>query len=248
MNGEVDVLEAALHRVREKIDAALTRTGRTPSDIQLIAVSKGMSAARVRAGIQAGQLDFGENRVQEAEAKHSDVGSGARWHFIGRLQRNKVARLVRFVHAIHSIDRIPLAAEVNARATAPVKVLVEVNMSGEQQKGGVAPPELPRLVESMLDMPQLDLIGLMTMAPRLQDPEAARPLFRELARLRADVADRFSSPRIQHLSMGMSQDYVVAVEEGATMLRIGEAIFGPRARPEPQRDSVGAQGSRKVSP
>jgi hypothetical protein len=248
MYEEANRLESALHRVREEIEATATRAGRTPSDIKLIAVSKGVPVARIRAGIQAGQADYGENRVQEAEAKHKDIGSEARWHFIGRLQRNKVARLVRFVHAIHSIDRIPLAAEVNARATAPVSVLLEVNVSGEQQKGGVAPRELPQLVEAVLDMPRLDLIGLMTMAPRVRDPEEVRPLFRELARLRAEVADRFSSPRIQHLSMGMSQDYVVAVEEGATMLRIGEAIFGPRARPEPQRDSVGAQGSRKVSP
>jgi pyridoxal phosphate enzyme (YggS family) len=238
----------ALARVRQSIWEAATSVGRDPNQVHLIAVSKGFPALSVREAIAAGQIDFGENRVQEAEPKHREVGEGPRWHFVGRLQRNKVASLVRFVHMIHSVDRMSLASEINSRAEDPLKVLAQVNVSGEQQKAGVTPDELPRLVEAMLGMPRLDLIGLMTMAPRLEDAESARPLFAELARLRADVSERFSSPRIHHLSMGMSQDYVVAVEEGATMVRVGEAIFGPRGEPELQSSSVEAHGSRKVSP
>jgi pyridoxal phosphate enzyme (YggS family) len=237
-----------LARVRQSIWEAATSVGRDPSEVHLIAVSKGFPASAVRQALAAGQTDFGENRVQEAEQKHNEVGQGVRWHFVGRLQRNKVARLVGFAHTIHSVDRMSLASEINARATFPLQVLAQVNLSGEEQKGGVTPSELPELVEGMLGMPRLDLVGLMTMAPRLADAEGARPLFAELARLRADVSERFSSPRIHHLSMGMSQDYVVAVEEGATMVRIGEAIFGPRGLPELQRSSVEAYGSRKVSP
>jgi PLP dependent protein len=238
----------ALARVRQNIRQAATASGRDPSEVTLIAVSKGFPASLVRQSVAAGQIDFGENRVQEAELKHREVGEGARWHFVGRLQRNKVARLAGFVHAIHSVDRKSLASEINSRAGGPMKVLVQVNLSGEQQKAGVTPNELPRLVEAMLGMPRLDLIGLMTMAPLLTDAERARPLFAELARLRAEVSERFSSPRIHHLSMGMSQDYLVAVEEGATMVRLGEAIFGPRGRAELQSSSVEARESRKVSP
>lgn len=237
-----------LARVRQSIQDAAVSVGRDPADVHLIAVSKGFSSLTVRQALEAGQVDFGENRAQEAEQKHREVGQGVRWHFVGRLQRNKVARLVGFTHAIHSVDRKSLASEINSRAAVPVKVLAQVNLSGEQQKAGVTPNELPELVEAMLGMPRLDLIGLMTMAPRLADAESARPLFAELARLRADVSERFSSPRIHHLSMGMSQDYVVAVKEGATMVRIGEAIFGPRGRLELQSSSVDAYGSRKVSP
>jgi pyridoxal phosphate enzyme (YggS family) len=237
-----------LARVRQSIEDAAASVGRDPAEVHLIAVSKGFSSATVRQALDAGQIDFGENRAQEAEQKHREVGQGVRWHFIGRLQRNKVTRLVGFTYAIHSVDRKSLASEINSRAEVPMKVLAQVNLSGEQQKAGVTPNELPDLVEAILGMPRLDLIGLMTMAPRLADAESARPLFAELARLRADVSERFSSPRIHHLSMGMSQDYVVAVEEGATMVRIGEAIFGPRGRPELQSSSVDAYGSRKVSP
>ncbi|MDQ4149230.1 MAG: YggS family pyridoxal phosphate-dependent enzyme [Actinomycetota bacterium] len=245
---QVSGVAAGLALVRETVAEAAIRAGRSPSDVQLIAVSKGNPPEKIMEGVRAGQLDYGENRVQEAAEKHELVRAPVRWHFVGRLQRNKVKKLLGFVHAIHSIDRIPLAADIDLRAERPVKVLVEVNVSGEQQKGGVVPADLPRLVEVMLEMPRLEVIGLMTMAPKVGNPEEARPFFRRLARLRAETARRFSSPGIHHLSMGMSQDYVVAVEEGATMLRVGEAIFGPRDRPEPAHRPVEAQGSRKVSP
>lgn len=224
---EVDTVRRRLDRVREQISEAAERAGRDPAGVRLIAVSKGFGLSEIDAALQAGQLDFGENRVQELRSKYDQVD--VRWHFIGRLQRNKVAKLVRMAEVIHSIDSVELAKEVSSRATNPVQVLLEVNVSGEHRKGGVTVSDLPGLVEAVLDMRHLDLIGLMTMAPRVADPELARPVFRRLAVLRARMEETYSYPRIHHLSMGMSQDYLVAVEEGSTMVRVGEAIFGPRA-------------------
>jgi PLP dependent protein len=232
MTTSVSIVRHRLDRVREQISDAAERAGRDPADVRLIAVSKGFGLSEIHAARQAGQLDFGENRVQELRSKYE---VGVRWHFIGRLQRNKVAKLVRMAEVIHSIDSVELAGEVSSRATSPVQVLLEVNVSGEHRKGGVAPSGLPALVEAVLEMKHVDLIGLMTMAPRVGDPELSRPVFRQLAELRARLAETYSYPRIHHLSMGMSQDYRVAVEEGSTMVRVGEAIFGPRAQVESER-------------
>ena len=218
-----------LDGVRNRIGEAAERAGRDPAGVQLIAVSKGFGSHEIRAAMDAGQLDFGENRVQELLGKYEQV-QGVRWHFVGRLQRNKVAKLVQVSQIIHSIDSAELAKEVGKRATSQVEVLLEVNVSGEHRKGGVAPSDLPALVETVLQTQHLDLIGLMTMAPRVSDPELVRPVFRRLAELRAQMEERYSYSRIHHLSMGMSQDYRVAVEEGSTMVRVGEAIFGPRTR------------------
>lgn len=218
----------SLSAVRGQIGDAAAAAGRDPSGITLIAVSKAFPAASIRAAMDAGQIDFGENRVQELAAKHRRIGSGPRWHFVGRLQRNKVRQVLAAGAVIHSVDRPELALEISKRAARPVQVLIEVNVAGEEQKGGVDPAGLEHLVEAVLAMPALDLVGLMTMAPRIPDPELSRPVFRELARLRSEMAARYSD-RIHHLSMGMSQDYRVAVEEGATMVRVGEAIFGPRS-------------------
>ncbi|HEX2180453.1 MAG TPA: YggS family pyridoxal phosphate-dependent enzyme [Actinomycetota bacterium] len=223
----------SLDAVRRDIDDAALRCGRDPSQIQLIAVSKAFGVPAITAALEAGQLDFGENRVQELAAKHEALGAGPRWHFVGRLQRNKVRRVLATGAVIHSVDRMELALEISRRATRPVQILVEVNISGEESKGGVEPVEANRLVGAVLQMPNLELVGLMGMARKTGDPELARPAFRQLARLRDEVAAAYSSPRIHHLSMGMSQDYRVAVEEGATMVRVGEAIFGPRTSPHP---------------
>jgi PLP dependent protein len=225
---EVDTVRQRIDRVRDQISEAAARAGRDSAGVRLIAVSKGFGLSEIGAALEAGQLDFGENRVQELRSKYDRV-NGVRWHFIGRLQRNKVAKLVRMAEVIHSIDSVELAKEVSSRAMNPVQVLLEVNVSGEHRKGGVTVSDLPRLVEAVLDMKHLDLIGLMTMAPRVADAELVRPVFRQLAELRARMEETYSYPRIHHLSMGMSQDYLVAVEEGSTMVRVGEAIFGPRA-------------------
>ncbi|HLI56624.1 MAG TPA: YggS family pyridoxal phosphate-dependent enzyme [Actinomycetota bacterium] len=227
--------------VRERIAAAAERVGRDPAEVTLVAVSKGFDVASIRQALATGQRDLGENRVQEALAKYKEVGSllpgVARWHFIGRLQRNKAKYLVGWVHCIHSVDRLELASEIDRRAQdldgagggAGVEVLIEVNVSGEEAKGGVEPSALPPMLEAVAALPSLRVAGLMTMAPRVSLPDEARPYFRRLAGLRDEASRRYPELHLQHLSMGMSQDYEVAVEEGSTIVRIGEAIFGPRS-------------------
>jgi pyridoxal phosphate enzyme (YggS family) len=229
-----DPIATSLDRVRRSVDDAANGAGRDPSDVTLIAVSKAFPASSIERALAAGQQDFGENRVQELAAKFAQLGGRPSWHFVGRLQRNKVRQVLATGAVIHSVDRLELAAEINARAGAPVRVLLEVNVTGEPQKGGVEPDELGRLTEAALGMPNLQVVGLMTMARKAGDPELARPYFAELARLRDELVEGYS-PMIRHLSMGMSQDYRVAVEEGATMVRVGEAIFGPRTPPQTLR-------------
>lgn len=221
-----------LQVVREEIARAAERAGRDPAAVTLVAVSKSVPVSRMREAVEAGQRDFGENRAREAAAKSAEL-EGVRWHFVGRLQRNKVRRLLGFVDVIHSVDRVELAAEIDATAGRPVEVLVEVNVSGEATKGGVKPAGLTSLLEQVSVMPNVRVSGLMTIAPQVADPEDARQCFRTLARLLEGARDRFPGMDIRHLSMGMSQDYAVAVEEGATMVRIGEAIFGVRGRQQP---------------
>jgi pyridoxal phosphate enzyme (YggS family) len=228
----VSQVAAALERVRERIDAAAGRAGRDPEGITLVAVSKSHPPSVIREAIAAGQRDFGENRVQEAAAKYKELGTEVRWHFVGRLQRNKVKDLVGWVDLIHSVDRPELAAEIGRRAMAagaPQEVLAEVNVSGDPGRGGVVAGDLPPLLEAAATVEGIRVTGLMAMAPIVSSPEGARPYFRRLARLRDEAATRFPQLGIHHLSMGMSQDYEVAVEEGATLVRVGEAIFGRRS-------------------
>ncbi len=229
-----DRIASALHRVRRSIDDAASGVGRDPSDVTLVAVSKAFPASAIERAMTAGQQDFGENRVQELAAKFAELSGQPIWHYVGKLQRNKVRQVLATGAVIHSVDRLELAAEINARAEEPVRVLLEVNVTGEPQKGGVEPEELHRLTEAALQMPNLKVVGLMTMARKAGDSELARPYFAELARLRDELVQGYS-PMIRHLSMGMSQDYRVAVEEGATMVRVGEAIFGPRTPPQTLR-------------
>jgi pyridoxal phosphate enzyme (YggS family) len=227
----VSQVAAALQRVRERIDAAAVRAGRDRDGITLVAVSKSHPPSLMREAIAAGQRDFGENRVPEAAAKYKELGTEVRWHFVGRLQRNKVKELVGWVHLIHSLDRPQLAAEIGKRAAATgvaQEVLAEVNVSGDRGRGGVMPEDLAPLLEAAATVAGVRVTGLMAMAPIVSTPEGARPYFRRLARLRDEAVTRFPQLGIHHLSMGMSQDYEVAVEEGATLVRVGEAIFGRR--------------------
>lgn len=233
----------SLERVREVIASAADRAGRDPDEVTLVAVTKGVGADLIREAVVAGQRDFGENRVQEALEKLRELGADPiRWHFVGRLQRNKIKHLVDFVSLIHSVDRVALAEEIGKRARRPIEVLIEVNCSSEPAKGGVAPQELPRLAEASAGIDGIRLVGLMTMAPVVTSADAARPYFQRLASLADDLRRRFPQLGIRHLSMGMSQDYAVAVEEGATMVRIGEAIFGPRSGP-PMAKQSGPSGT-----
>lgn len=218
-----------LETVKQTVADAARGAGRDPTEVTIVAVSKEIAAESVREAMSAGHLDFGENRAQEAAAKWEALSNPEiRWHFVGRLQRNKVKSISSFVHMIHSVDRLELAEEISRRATSDQQVLIEVNTSGEESKGGVPPAEVLGLVRDMLRLPRILVVGLMTMAPLVADSEQARPAFQLLASVRDQVEHRFPDAGIQHLSMGMSQDYVVAIEEGATIVRIGEAIFGPR--------------------
>jgi pyridoxal phosphate enzyme (YggS family) len=238
---------AALERVRERIDAAAARAGRDPEGITLVAVSKAHLAPLIREAIAAGHRDFGENRVQEAVAKYKELGTEVRWHFVGRLQRNKVKQLVGWVDLIHSLDRPELAEEIGNRASAtgaPQEVLAEVNVSEERGRGGVMPEDLPSLLEAAASASGVRVTGLMAMAPVVSRPQDARPYFRRLARLRDEAVTRFPQLSLHHLSMGMSQDYEIAVEEGATLVRVGEAIFGRRTgRDRAEERVVGDAGA-----
>ena len=218
-----------LDAVVEAVTSAAERSGRRADEVAIIAVSKGVEPALIEEAIAAGQSDFGENRAQEAAAKYGELAAHSlSWHFVGRLQRNKVKLVADFVHMIHSVDRFELGQEIVKRSAGTPRVLIEVNTSGETAKGGVSADELPVLIDRLVSVNGLRVDGLMTMAPMLENPEAARPCFRLLARLRDDMQGKFPDAGIRHLSMGMSQDYAVAIEEGATMIRIGQAIFGPR--------------------
>jgi pyridoxal phosphate enzyme (YggS family) len=193
--------------------------------VLLIAVSKTMDAERVRLAVAAGVAALGENRVQEAREKIEALGHPVPWHLIGGLQTNKARDAARLFDWIHSVDRLELAQELSRRAHAAARtlsILLQVNLGDEPQKGGVAPAETKRLCEAVAGLPGLRVRGLMAIPPAAPTPEETRPHFRTLRELRDSLG-------LEHLSMGMSADYEVAIEEGATMVRVGTAIFGPRA-------------------
>jgi pyridoxal phosphate enzyme (YggS family) len=214
-----------LAAIRERIDAALKRGGDPGRDVTIIAVTKGHPAEIVDQVAAAGLLDVGENRVQELVAKAPLVRADVRWHMIGHLQRNKAARAAELCGTIHSVDSERLARALGATGRA-LRVFLQVNVSGEASKSGVVPEELPALWRAALAADPLEVAGLMTMAPYSEDPEAARPVFRALRQLRDDLVRTGDGPPFSGLSMGMSGDYAVAVEEGATHVRIGTALVG----------------------
>ncbi|MGH7318420.1 MAG: YggS family pyridoxal phosphate-dependent enzyme [Candidatus Rokuibacteriota bacterium] len=226
-------IRANLAAVQERIGRAAERAGRKADAVLLVAVSKTVPAERIRAAIAAGVPALGENRVQEAREKVRAVGRLVPWHLVGHLQTNKVRDALACFDVIQSIDRLDLAGAVAARAVQGgrhAEVLVQVNVAEEPQKGGVRPADLAAALEAMAAMPGLRLRGLMTIPPLPQDPEESRPHYRALAKL-LDVARASGvGPAFTELSMGMSGDVEVAVEEGATIVRVGTAIFGPRER------------------
>jgi pyridoxal phosphate enzyme (YggS family) len=222
-------IRANLDRVRDRVARAAERSGRRASDVLLIGVSKTVDVARIRQAIDAGATALGENRVQEAKEKIAELGRPVPWHLIGHLQTNKVRDALELFDVIHSLDRLDLAWELDKRAragTRTVDVLVEVNVAAEASKGGVAPQGLGELLDAVASMPSLKVRGLMAIPPEAKDPDDSRVWFRALRKL----GERYS---FSELSMGMSGDFEVAIEEGATMVRVGTAIFGPRA---PQRE------------
>ncbi|MUM77221.1 YggS family pyridoxal phosphate-dependent enzyme [Pseudodesulfovibrio sp. F-1] len=225
-------LARAAARVREELAQAAQRAGRDPGQVTLVAVSKFHPAGDIRALAEAGQADFGENYVQEALAKREELADLAlRWHFIGGLQTNKARFVAGNFALVHSVDSMKLARALDGRASGlgvVQDILIQVNVAGEEQKSGVDEAGLPELAEAVEAMPGLRLTGLMTLPPFFDDPERARPVFARLRRLRDGLEGRLGRP-LPHLSMGMTGDFAAAVEEGATVVRIGTRIFGARA-------------------
>lgn len=224
-----DEASGRLREVCSRIDAAAVKAGRKSDEITLLAVSKTFPAGMVRTFLAAGQLDFGENYIQEIRAKASEFEEAElrpNWHFIGHLQTNKGKYAAALFHTIHSLDSLELAAELDRRARAlsrVISVYIQVNVSGEGSKSGIEPMELPAFLDGLAVFSALKPLGLMTMPPWDQNPETARPYFAALRELKERQA-----PHLSGLSMGMSGDLEVAIEEGATIVRVGTALFGSR--------------------
>jgi pyridoxal phosphate enzyme (YggS family) len=223
-----------LERVRERIAQAAAKSGRSLDDVDLVAISKTHAAEKVREAVEAGQTLFGESRVQEARVKIPDLPSSTRWHFVGHLQKNKIRHALPLFELIHSIDSLGLAQDINRIAEEDglhPRVLLEVNVAGEGSKFGFQPDKLRADMESLLGLPRLSILGLMCIPPIADEAEASRKYFVALRELRDRVQTEFHVDLAQ-LSMGMTQDYAIAVEEGATLVRVGTAIFGERSRPK----------------
>jgi PLP dependent protein len=213
-----------LERVRERLARAAERSGRRPADVLLIAVSKTIDVERMRAAVAAGVAALGENRVQEARSKVAELGRPVAWHLIGHLQTNKARDAVELFDVIHSLDRVELARELERRAAARgqvVEALLQVNVAAEASKGGVGADLVGETLDIVGKLPHVRVRGLMTIPPEVERADDARPWFRRLR----ELGERHG---LRELSMGMSHDFEVAVEEGATMVRVGTAIFGPR--------------------
>ncbi|MDQ2715790.1 MAG: YggS family pyridoxal phosphate-dependent enzyme [Chloroflexota bacterium] len=225
-------MAANIAHVRATIVAAAARAGRSASEITLVAVSKTMSLDLVRVAYNLGVTDFGENRVQEALPKIAAFQPpDVHWHMIGHLQSNKASKVVGPFTCVHSVDTLHLAQALERYAAEQGKrlpILLEVNVSGEASKAGMSAAQTPELARQIVALSHLDVQGLMTIAPLLPDPEDARPAFRDLRLLRDDLRAALPQCSWQQLSMGMTADYTVAIEEGATLVRVGRAIFGER--------------------
>jgi PLP dependent protein len=220
-----------LERVRARITAAALRAERDPRDVRLIAVSKGMPAARVDAAIEAGVEDIGENRIQEAADKQREVRNAARWHLIGHVQTNKAARAAALFDFVHSVDSRRVADALSTHRPPgrdPIGVLLEVELTGLPTRYGVTESDVESVVQQLVNVPAIHLMGLMTIAPYSDDPEDARASFIRLRHIR-DHMEHATGWALPELSMGMTNDFEVAIEEGATMVRIGRAIFGERS-------------------
>lgn len=224
-------VQSNLTAIRARMSVAARRVGRDPADVRLVAVTKSVDCDRIREVLAGGVLDLGENRVQEAEKKVAALGQSIRWHLVGHLQSNKARRAVYLFDLIHSVDSEALAVELSRRAEVAgrrVGCLLQVNVAREPTKFGVEPEQAPVLGRRVAALPGLRLTGLMTIAPLAADPEASRPVFRRLRELSAEIGAELGWERPE-LSMGMSQDFEVAIEEGATLVRVGSLLFGPRA-------------------
>lgn len=228
----MNLLSANLGKISKRIKAAAERSGRQEETIKIIAVTKTIPPISIREVMDLGISSFGENRVQELVAKFDEIPSPVQWHLIGHLQRNKVKYIVDKIALIHSLDRISLAKEIDKRAARiqrQIPVLIQVNIAEEKSKFGLQKEEVIPFIQEIKDYPHLEIQGLMTMAPLVQDPEEVRPVFRSMRELRDEInALSLSGVRMKYLSMGMTNDFEIAIEEGANMVRIGSGIFGER--------------------
>ena len=223
-------LDERLQHIRDRMFAACELAKRNPSEVMLLPVSKNHTADAVRELTYHKCRVFGENRVQEAKLKISVCPSNIEWHLIGHLQSNKCRDAVKYFSMIQSVDRMSIAEEINKHANNAAKdmaILIEVNVAGEASKHGFKPEELIEQLDAINNLPRLEIHGLMTIAPWTSDPEKVRPVFRRLRKIKEECEQILGAP-MQHLSMGMSGDFEVAIEEGATIIRIGSALFGPR--------------------
>lgn len=222
-------LRERVQEVRRRIGEAAARAGRSPDEVILVAVTKGWPRAVVELAVEAGLRDIGESYVQEAMEKKASIPAGVRFHMVGYLQRNKARKAATMFDVVHSISSLPQASALDhgcREADRVVDVLVQVNVAQDQAKYGIAPGEVGGLLKALEPLDRLRVVGLMTIGPLVDDPQRCRPWFRRLREIRDELALRW--PSLCHLSMGMSADFEVAVEEGATMVRIGTLLFGPR--------------------
>ena len=221
-----------LAQVKERIANAAIRSGRSPESVKLVGVTKTVDLERIQAAVSAGLQILGENYVQEARDKIEQVGEEVEWHFVGRLQTNKAKYAVKLFDLIQTVDSMKLAVELNRRAKPlgrVIPILIQLNLAGEKTKGGVDHAESLSLVHQISELPHLQVRGLMTMPPFFDDPERARPYFRQLRELSQEIADAgVPGVEMTEISMGMSGDFEAAIEEGATLVRVGTAIFGER--------------------
>ena len=230
-----------LERVRKQIAHAAAQAGRATDEIELVAITKTHPVEKVREAIEAGQTLFGESRAQEARAKIPELPSNIRWHFVGHLQKNKIRHALPLFELFHGIDSFALAQEINRVAADEgmhPRVLLEVNVAGEGSKFGFSPDKLREQMEELLALPRLSILGLMCIPPIAEEAEASRKYFVQLRKLRDRLQIEFRVDLAQ-LSMGMTQDYPVAVEEGATLVRVGTAIFGERSKKQKATDEHG---------
>jgi pyridoxal phosphate enzyme (YggS family) len=234
MDPTVQTLRDRFEDVRNRVDTAARRANRSPEDITLIAISKTHPAETLKEGLEAGITDFGENRIQEAEGKIVELGrTAARWHLVGHLQTNKAGRAVKLFDCIHSLDSVELAERLErlcvADDRAELPVLIQIDLGDEQTKTGIEPGKLPELLTAVAKCERVRLVGLMTLPPFFENPDCARPYFKTLRELRDELQTQGKfGETAGELSMGMSHDFEIAIEEGATMVRVGTAIFGER--------------------
>lgn len=228
-----------IENVERKIQAACDRSGRKREDVLLLAVSKTIDVPRIKEAVECGLTSLGENKVQEIMDKYEPMGEGVKWHLIGHLQTNKVKYIIDKVELIHSVDSLKLAEEISKRAKAKgitANILLEINAAGEESKFGLKPEECEKAVREISVLDNIKIRGLMTVAPNVENPEENRIYFKQMKQLLVDInAKKIDNVNMDVLSMGMTGDYEVAIEEGATIVRVGTGIFGARVYPNKQQ-------------